>query len=327
MSVWGNDTNINFPNIGLSLENVPRGFEIFGFRIALYGICIAIGMLGGILIARWQAKRSGQDKEMYLDFALWAIPLSVVGARLYSVIFEWDYYKDDLLKIFNLRNGGLAIYGGVIVAILCAFVYSKIKKISVGLLADTGILGMLVGQICGRWGNFFNRECFGNYSNSFLAMQINVADSSLDSVFKPSVISDEVLASMYVGKERALESIMEIRNNIVTAADGFSYIQVQPTFLYELLWNLALLIILIVYWKHKKFNGEIILLYLFGYGLGRFIIEGMRTDQLFLWNTGIAVSQLLSAILVLAAAGMIVFFRLRERKRSNSGETATQTEK
>lgn len=327
MSVWGNDTNINFPNIGLSLENVPRGFEIFGFRIALYGICIAIGMLGGILIARWQAKRSGQDKEMYLDFALWAIPLSVVGARLYSVIFEWDYYKDDLLKIFNLRNGGLAIYGGVIVAILCAFVYSKIKKISVGLLADTGILGMLVGQICGRWGNFFNRECFGNYSDSLLAMQINVADSSLDSVFKPSVISDEVLASMYVGKERALESIMEIRNNIVTAADGFSYIQVQPTFLYELLWNLALLIILIVYWKHKKFNGEIILLYLFGYGLGRFIIEGMRTDQLFLWNTGIAVSQLLSAILVLAAAGMIVFFRLRERKRSDSDETATQTEK
>ena len=316
-SWWGNDTSIYFPNLGIRLANIPRGFSISGFTIAFYGICIAIGMIGGILMAQWQAKRSGQDPEDYLDFALWAIPISVVGARLYSVAFEWDYYKNDLSEIFNLRNGGLAIYGGVIAAILTAFVYSRIKKINMGLLTDTGILGMLVGQICGRWGNFFNRECFGNYTDSLFAMQIEVTDSNLSSYFKPSVISDSRLAQLYAGKERALEAISEIRNNLALSVDGTTCIQVQPTFLYESLWNLALLIILICVWKYKKFDGEILLLYLFGYGLGRSWIEGLRTDQLFLWNTGIAVSQLLSMLLVVGSAVLILILRTRAiRKKS-----------
>lgn len=313
MSFWGNNTSIIFPNLGIELHNVPRGISIFGFNIAFYGIIIALGMVGGIMMARWQAKRTGQDPEKYFDFALIAIPVSVVGARIYSVAFEWDYYKNNLLMIFNLRNGGLAIYGGVIVALLTVVIYCKVKKINPGLWADTGILGMLVGQICGRWGNFFNRECFGNYSNGLLAMGIQTGDQNLSNVFKPSVISDARLQSMYEGKERALAAIMEIRNNIVTV-DGISYIQVQPTFLYESLWNLALLIILIIYSPHKKFHGEIVFLYLFGYGLGRFWIEGLRTDQLFLWNTGLAVSQLLSAALVVGAAIVITIFRIRAKK-------------
>lgn len=313
MSFWGNDKSIIFPNLGIELKNVARGIQIGDFKIAFYGIVIAIGMLLGIWIAKWQAKRSKQDPELYLDFALIAIPLSVVGARLYSVIFEWDDYKYDLIQIFNLRNGGLAIYGGVIVAILCVVVFCRIKKYNAGLLGDTGILGMLIGQVLGRWGNFFNRECFGKYTNGLFAMRIDVTDPALSSYFKPQITSDALLAQAYAGKERALANIMEIRNNIVTAADGISYIQVQPTFLYESVWNLCLLILLIIYWPKKKFDGEIILLYVLGYGIGRFWIEGLRTDQLFLWNSGIAVSQLLAAVSAVVALGLIIFFRIKAK--------------
>lgn len=311
---WGNSTAISFPNLGITLDNVPRGITVFGFDIAFYGMIIGIGMLSGILIARSQAKRTGQNPDFYLDFAIIAIPLGVIGARLYSVIFEWENYTHDFWSIFNLRQGGLAIYGGVIAALLTVFVFCKVKKFSYGLFADTGIYGLLLGQIIGRWGNFFNRECFGGYTDSFMAMRIDVTDSSLSSVFKPGVVSDELLKSMYEGKDKALSSIMEIRNNIVTAADGHSYIQVQPTFLYESLWNLALLIGILIYLPKKKFNGEIVLIYLAGYGLGRFFIEGVRTDQLFLWNTGIAVSQALSLVLFVAAVALIVFFRIRAAK-------------
>ncbi|MCR5331382.1 MAG: prolipoprotein diacylglyceryl transferase [Lachnospiraceae bacterium] len=313
-SWWDNRYGINFPKLGISLGHVPRGFTIGGFNIAFYGVIIAFGMIGGLLLARWQAKRSGQDPELYSDFALIAIPCSVIGARLYSVAFEWKDYKNDLLQIFNLRNGGLAIYGGVIVAFLCVFIYAKVKKINPFVLLDTGIVGLILGQLVGRWGNFFNRECFGNYTESLFAMQIPVADQSLSNYFKPEVISDTALAQIYAGKERALESIMQIRNNLVAGADGLTYVQVQPTFLYESLWNLALLIILLIYWRHKKFDGEIGLLYLLGYGLGRLWIEGLRTDQLFLWRTGIAVSQLLSGLLVVVSLGLIIFFRIRAAK-------------
>ena len=313
-SWWDNNFGINFPNIGIHLSKVPRGFTIGNFNIAFYGMIIACGMIGGLLLARWQAKRSGQNPDLYSDFALIAIPCSVIGARIYSVIFEWEDYKDNLLQIFNLRNGGLAIYGGVIVAFACVFVYSKIKKINPLVLLDTAIPGLILGQLVGRWGNFFNRECFGNYTNSLLAMQIPTADPSLSAYFKPELISDATLANIYAGKERALESIMEIRNNLVAGADGLTYVQVQPTFLYESLWNLALVIILLIFWKYKKFDGEIGLLYLFGYGLGRLWIEGLRTDQLFLWNTGIAVSQLLSGILAAASFVMIIIFTIRAKK-------------
>lgn len=315
MSWWGNETSINFPKLGIYLHNVPRGITVFGFNIAFYGICIAIGMLGGIGIAKWQAKRSGQDADQYLDFALIAIPISVIGARIYSVAFEWDSYKDNLGQIFNLRNGGLAIYGGVIAALLTVIVYCKIKKMSVGVLGDTGILGMVLGQVCGRWGNFFNRECFGNFTDSLFAMQIQVDDKNLSSYFKPSFYTDARLSEVYAGKDRALAAITEIRNNLVTGADGITYIQVQPTYLYESLWNLCLLLILIFIWKYKKFDGEIVLLYLFGYGLGRLWIEGLRTDQLFLWNTGIAVSQLLSGIIVVCSAVAIFILRARAKKK------------
>jgi phosphatidylglycerol---prolipoprotein diacylglyceryl transferase len=305
-------TNIRFPNIGIELNNVGSSVQIFGFEIAFYGMVIAFGMAMGYLVAEWQAKRTGQNKDLYLDFALYAIILSVIGARLYYVVFTWDEFRDNPLQIFNTRTGGLAIYGGVIAAVLTAFIYSKIKKISFTLLADTGVLGLITGQMIGRWGNFFNREAFGKYTNNLLAMQVDIRDVSSDYTSSVSYISEK-----YADKPDVLKRILEIRDNSVLI-DGATYIQVHPTFLYESVWNLCLLIILIVYSKHKKFHGEVFLLYLVGYGLGRFWIEGLRTDQLFLWGSPFAVSQLLSALLILVSSIIIIVKRKLLKKTRKS---------
>lgn len=303
-------TNINFPHLGIELHNLSSGISVFGFRIAFYGMVIGFGMLCGYMIATWMAKRTGQNPEFYMDFALIAIIASVIGARIYYVIFAWDEFKDNPISVFNLRTGGLAIYGGIIVAILTAIIYARIKKYSFWLLADTGCIGLITGQMIGRWGNFFNREAFGKYTDGFFAMQLDRRVVSRE--FQDSISVDQ-LQQMYVGKPNALQRILEIRNHILTV-DGVQYIQVHPTFLYESLWNLCLLIILLLYTKHKKFDGEVMLLYLFGYGIGRVWMEGLRTDQLFLWGTPFAVSQLLSALLVVSAVSIMIFKRIKLKK-------------
>jgi phosphatidylglycerol:prolipoprotein diacylglycerol transferase len=220
-----------------------------------------------------------------------------------------DEFVDNPIEIFNFRSGGLMIYGGIFGAILSAIVFTRIKKYPFWLLADTGCIGLILGQAIGRWGNFFNREVFGKFTNSFFAMQLNVNDVSYD--FRTSDISS--LQAKYEGKQATLERIMELRDNIAVV-DGIEYIQVHPTFLYESLWNISLLIILIIYTKHKKFDGEIMLLYLAGYGLGRFWIEGIRIDQLFLWGTSLPISQLISLLLIVVSLIMIIFKRVKLSK-------------
>lgn len=281
--------DISFPNMGIYLENVPKSFTIFGFEIALYGVIIGTGVLAGILIAAWQAKRTGQDPELYWDFAIYAVIFSIIGARLYYVIFEWDMYKDNLLSIFNIRQGGLAIYGGVIAAFTTLFIYAKVKKQNAFLMADTGVIGLILGQVIGRWGNFTNREVFGEYTNNIFAMRLPIQ------AVRAADISESIAAHI---------------------TDGVNYIQVHPTFLYESLWNLCLLVFALLYWKHKKFEGEIALLYLGGYGLGRAWIEGIRTDQLFIPGTQLPVSQVLAVILFVGAVicDIVVRFRMSGKK-------------
>ena len=176
MSLWGNETSVRFPNLGLELSNLPRGFAIGTFNIAFYGLIIACGMLLALALVRKKARTTGQNPDIYLDCALWAIPLSVIGTRIYEVAFNWEDYRGDFWKIINIRNGGLAIYGGIIAAVLTVTVYCRVKKLRYGLFYDTAVIGLILGQIIGRWGNFFNREAFGKYTDSFLAMQIDVTD-------------------------------------------------------------------------------------------------------------------------------------------------------
>ena len=276
--------SIAFPNLGIYLENVGKSIEVFGFEIAFYGIAIGIGVIAGILMAEYEAKRTGQNPDHYYELASFAVILSVIGARIYYVIFAWDQYKNDIWSIFNIRQGGLAIYGGVITAILCMLVYSKIKKLSFGQILDTVGPGLLIGQIIGRWGNFFNREAFGEYTDNLLAMRL-----PLDAVRKSDVT--------------------ELMREHLEVIDGIEYIQVHPTFLYEGLWNFGVLMFLLYWRKHKKFQGEIFFMYLLGYGLGRFWIEALRTDQLILFGTGLAVSQVLALVMVVVSSIAIVVIR------------------
>lgn len=279
--------NIHFPNLGIHLENVGKSISVFGFEIAYYGMVIGFGVLMGIVLAAYLAKKTGQDPDTYYDLALYAVVISIVGARIYYVVFSWDSYKDDILSIFNLREGGLAIYGGVIAAVLTVIVYGKIKKISFWILADTASPALILGQIIGRWGNFFNREAFGQYTDSFLAMQL-----PMDAV-RTSDITGEMMENLVV-------------------IDGISYIQVHPTFLYESVWNIGVLAAMFIWMKYKRFEGEIFLTYLFGYGIGRFWIEGLRTDQLLIPGTKVAVSQMLAIVLVFASA-FLIWYKGRKR--------------
>ena len=189
-----NTMDIAFPNLGIYLNNVPKSFSIFGFEIALYGITMATAILMGILMGTHEAKRTNQNPDDYWDMVMYAIVFAFVGARIYYVAFSWDYYKDNLLSIFNLREGGIALYGSLIGAFLTLFVYTRVKKKSFFLMADTGILGVLVGQIIGRWGNFFNREAFGGYTDSVLAMRLPLE------MVRRQDISEDIAAHMIEGK-------------------------------------------------------------------------------------------------------------------------------
>lgn len=309
------NTGIYFPGIGISLKNVGDSISVFGFDIAYYGICIAFAMICGYLVAEFQAKRTGQNPEIYLDFAIIAIIISVICARLYYVIFYWENFADNPLSVFNLRTGGLAIYGGVIGGIATCAVFTKIKKQNFWLFADTACVGLLTGQIIGRWGNFFNREAFGSYSDGVFRMLIDVRNTSR--FFDPST-SEAALRSAYEGKEVALERILEIRNNAIVI-DGATYISVHPTFFYESFLNLCLLIFILCITKKKKFDGQLFLTYVGGYGIIRFFIEGIRSDQLFLWGTGIAVSQIVAVIMLAASVvlGVVLYKKKNKQNKQN----------
>lgn len=276
--------DISFPNLGIYLEHVGKSIDVFGFEIAYYGIIIGCAILIGFLIAAHEAKRTRQNPEDYLDMGIIGVIAGIVGARVYFVIFSWDMYKDNLLEIFNTRHGGLAIYGGVIGAVLAVFIMARVKRLSPFQILDTVALAILNGQMLGRWGNFFNREAFGEYTDSLFAMRL-----PLDAVRSGDVT------------ERMMEHLEVI--------DGVSYIQVHPTFLYESLWCAVLLILLVLYRKHKKYEGELFLLYIFGYALGRVWIEGLRTDQLLLPGIGLPVSQLLAGGIVVFAGIVLLYLR------------------
>ena len=289
------DMDIAFPNLGIYLTNVPKTIMIGNFGIALYGVVIAMGMILGLSLSSRVAKKTGQDPDVIWDLAAPLIIFSIMGARIYYVIFMWDFYKDDPIQILNIRGGGLAIYGGIIAGAITLYVYCRVKKQKFLLILDTVMYGLLTGQILGRWGNFFNREVFGEYTDSLLAMRIPV------SMVRERDISPLIAAHM---------------------AEGTNYIQVHPTFLYEGMWNLAILVFLLLYLKHKKFDGEIALLYFAGYGIGRAWIESIRTDQLYITGTTIPVSMVLGIVMAVDAisADLVIRARLARKERAGADD-------
>ncbi len=290
--------DIWFPNIGISINSIDKvaisNFLGLGFDIYWYGIIIAAGILVGLFVVQKEAVRTGQKKDIYTDYLLWTVVFCIIGARFYYVIFKWDNFKDNFWEIFAVRNGGLAIYGGIIAAVIVSIIYTRIKKINLGKFLDTAVFGLVIGQVIGRWGNFINREAFGGYTDSLLSMRYKV-----DQIKETS---QEVLNNIKEFKIEGTEQVIE-------------YIQVHPTFFYESMWNLVLFIIMHLYKRNKKFDGEIVSLYFMGYGIGRFWIEGLRTDQLIIGNTGIAVSQALSFVLAIIFFIVIIYNR---RKKSRN---------
>lgn len=264
-----------FPYLNLKIKNLPRiAFRLFGLDIYFYGIIIALAIIFGMIVVVYKAKNSYQNEDEYINFIFWAIIFGIIGARIYYVLFSWDSYKFDLKKIFFIRQGGIAIYGAIIASILTAIFYCKKRNLDLKVFCDTCTYGLLTGQIIGRWGNFFNREAFGRETNNFFAMRYLASKVNFYDGIKPMII------------------------------DNFKYIQVHPTFLYESVWNLLILIFLIWYEERKKFDGEIFLLYLFFYAVGRFFIEGLRVDKLLLFS--FPISQIVSVVIFILAGIILI---------------------
>ena len=257
---------ITFPNLGISVNPSRVAFNVLGKDIYWYGIIIAAGFLLAVIYAMRRAPSFGLTEDNILDMLFVAVPLAIVCARLYYCIFYWDLYRDNPIAILYVWEGGLAIYGGVIGAVIGVAIFCRVKKLPIGPLLDVGSLGLLIGQMIGRWGNFMNREAHGAITDGFFKM------------------------------------------GIADAAGNVTYY--QPTFLYESVWNLVGFVALHFYSKRRKFDGEVFLLYLAWYGLGRAWIEGLRTDCLYLFNTGIRVSQLLAALSCVAAIAVLVYVRV-----------------
>ena len=274
-----------FVNLGIKIQKLDRiAFSVFGIDIYWYGILIVLGILGGSLITAYEIKRTKQDINLYLDFLAYAILGSLLCARIYYIVFSWDYFKNNLDQIFAIRNGGIAIYGAIIGGFITAIIYTKVKKISFLKFTDSIVMGLLVGQIIGRFGNFVNREAFGGYTDSIFALR-------------------------YL-KSQVSNLTQDVLNNVVNV-NGTEYIQVHPTFLYEAFWNFCILIFILFYRKNKKFEGELTFIYFLLYGIGRFIIEGLRTDSLMIYGTNLRVSQVLSLLFSIIA---LIFLVLKRRK-------------
>ena len=284
---------VQFPGLGLSFELDRVAFSIGGADIYWYGVCIAFGLCLALVFAFRRCTEFGIDADSMVDVILIGVVLGIASARLYYVAMA-PYNYDTIWDVLAVRDGGLAIYGGIIGACIAVVIYSRKKKQNFSLLMDTASMSIVFGQIMGRWGNFFNREAFGDYTNNLFAMQLPVS----------AVRANEITQKMW--------------DHVVTV-NGVEYIQVHPTFLYESLWNVGVLLFLFWFRKRKKFNGEVFLMYLIGYGLGRIWIEGLRTDQLLLPVVGLPVSQLLSGCLVVGCTILVVWKR---KKLSSGGETA-----
>lgn len=262
-----------FPGLGLQLELNPIAFTLFGWPIHWYGVIIAAGFLLAVLYCSHISPRFGIKQDDLLDVLIAGVPLGIVGARLYYIIFYLDLFRKadgslDFGAMVRIWDGGLAIYGGVIMAVLVGVVVCRIKKISFFAMADVCVFGLLIGQAVGRWGNFVNVEAYGG------------------------------------------ETTLPWRMGIVEyAANGTArYLEVHPTFLYESLWNIVGLIVLIVIAKRwRKFDGQMFFSYLVWYGVGRGFIEGLRTDSLYFFGTGIRVSQMLGFASALAGAAVLIW--------------------
>ena len=283
---------IEFPGVGLKFALDRIAFKIGSVEIYWYAVIIALGLTLAIFYAYFNAKKFKVDKDSLLDCAIWGCVAGIIGARLYYVIFNFGVYKDNLLNIFNLRDGGLAIYGAVIAGLGVGALVAKFKKVNVLSLLDLGGIGFLIGQAVGRWGNFFNQETFG--ANTTLPW---------------GMTGSQIKESLELNK-----NVLDLKGINIDPN-----LPVHPCFLYESIWCIIGFIFLHILSKKRKFNGQIFLLYIGWYGLGRFFIEGLRTDSLMIGP--FRISQLVAAACVIVSIGLY-YLLLRRKKFLDSLEAS-----
>lgn len=277
---------LRFPGLGWEIPISRVAVSIGSLEIYWYGVIIAVGFGLGLWVYLSHNRSCGIHPDEGLDIILWSMLGAIVGARAYYVAFQWDHYKDNLKEIFNLRGGGLAIYGGIIGALIVAFIVCRSKKLPMLPVADAAFPGVMLGQAIGRWGNFFNMEAFG--TNTTLPW---------------GMTSDTI--SNYLSRHQAA---LLAQGVVVDPA-----MPVHPTFLYESLWNLIGVAILLLWlFPRRSYDGQITLGYMAWYGLGRFFVEGLRTDSL-MWGS-VRVSQALGGVLFIVAAGLMLAIFLWSRK-------------
>ena len=277
---------LRFPGLGWEIPISRVAVSIGSLEIYWYGVIIAVGFGLGLWVYLSHNRSCGIHPDEGLDIILWSMLGAIVGARAYYVAFQWDHYKDNLKEIFNLRGGGLAIYGGIIGALIVAFIVCRSKKLPMLPVADAAFPGVMLGQAIGRWGNFFNMEAFG--TNTTLPW---------------GMTSDTI--SNYLSRHQAA---LLAQGVVVDPA-----MPVHPTFLYESLWNLIGVAVLLLWlFPRRSYDGQITLGYTAWYGLGRFFVEGLRTDSL-MWGS-VRVSQALGGALFIVAAGLMLAIFLWSRK-------------
>ncbi len=277
---------LRFPGLGWEIPISRVAVSIGSLEIYWYGVIIAVGFGLGLWVYLSHNRSCGIHPDEGLDIILWSMLGAIVGARAYYVAFQWDHYKDNLKEIFNLRGGGLAIYGGIIGALIVAFIVCRSKKLPMLPVADAAFPGVMLGQAIGRWGNFFNMEAFG--TNTTLPW---------------GMTSDTI--SNYLSRHQAA---LLAQGVVVDPA-----MPVHPTFLYESLWNLIGVAVLLLWlFPRRSYDGQITLGYTVWYGLGRFFVEGLRTDSL-MWGS-VRVSQMLGGVLFIVAAGLMLAIFLWSRK-------------
>ena len=268
---WIDSTPIHIPALDLYIDPA-RGLNIGPLSLNFYGAIIALGLMLAIVYGLKRCKQFGYDQDFIIDGVLIVVPIAIICARLYYCIFKWDeMYASDPISVLYIRKGGLAIYGGVIGAVLGAGVYCWVKKVRIPAVLDLMSLGFLIGQSIGRWGNFFNREAFGAETEFFLRM------------------------GLYKNADGTHSSTMHYYH---------------PTFFYESVWNAIGLLLLHFLSKRRKYDGQIALLYAAWYGLGRALIEGLRTDSLY-WGS-FRVSQVLAAVSCILAVAALVILSLKK---------------
>ena len=282
-------TEIQFPKLGWTFHIDPTAFSVGGIDIQWYGVIIVTGLILALLYVLPRMKRFGLDGDRAIDAIIGGVIGGIIGARVYYVLLRWDEYKGDLKAIFNTRNGGLAIYGGLIGAILVGLVICKVRKVKMLPMLDIVSLGFLIGQGIGRWGNFVNQECFGSNTDWLLSMT-------------GGRIQNTIIEQTSLGGE------MNINGN----ATMMWNMGVHPCFFYESMGCLLGFLVLSFWSKRRKYDGQIFLMYLAWYGTVRFFIEGIRTDSLMAGS--LKFSQMVSAVLVVASV-IIQLVMLSKRKR------------